>query len=67
MNKSKSLLRELVKGAAFATAASILTPFNVLFVLRGLWPLVFLIGLLQLVLLGVGIYLMWSANKAARK
>lgn len=63
----KNLLAQIVKGAAFATAAAILAPVNVLFLLRGSWFLVGAIGLVQLALLITGVVIMISASRASRK
>lgn len=61
-----NVLRETVKGAACATAAALLAPVNVLLLLQGLWYAVAAIGLVQLILLGVGIYIMARAHKKTR-
>lgn len=60
-----NMLRETVKGAALATAAALLAPVNVLLLLRGLWYAVAAVGLVQLVLLAVGILIMVRAQRKA--
>src|SRR5690606_11298648 len=63
---AEKLLRETVKGAAYATAAALLAPVNVLLLLRRLWYAVAAVGVVQLALLGAGIYIMIRAHKKAR-
>ena len=63
---AEKLLRETVKGAAYATAAALLAPVNVLLLLRRLWYAVAAVGVGQLALLGAGIYIMIRAHKKAR-
>lgn len=64
---TKKPLFDLLKGSVLATAAALLAPFSVLFLVRGSVYAVAAIGAVQLVLLGVGFYLMWAAHKALRR
>lgn len=64
---SKEIMQGIVKGAAFATAAALLAPVNVLFMLRGLWYVVAALGVAQIGLLAIGISIMASVTRKARK
>lgn len=60
-------LHAVVRGAAFATGAALLTPINVLFLNREAISIVIAIGVIQVLLLLKGVVTLWSAHRASRK
>lgn len=63
MLSNKNPLAEVVRGAAFATVAAVLTPVNVILVQREMWTVLYVVVAVQVVSLALAGVTLWRSRQ----